>query len=76
MYATRSITHDVMMLSLVVLRYAAPREEHKRQFAYAPFGGGIHACLGQQFAYVQLRTVLSLLFNTFELELVRPLALP
>ncbi|EWM25289.1 obtusifoliol 14-alpha demethylase [Nannochloropsis gaditana] len=53
-------------------RFAPPREEHKPLFAYVPFGGGLHACLGQQFAYVQLKTVLSLLFSKFELTLATP----
>lgn len=53
-------------------RFAPPREEHKPLFAYAPFGGGLHACLGQQFAYVQLKTVLSLLLSKFELTLATP----
>lgn len=52
--------------------FAPPREEHRPLFAYAPFGGGLHACLGQQFAFVQLKTVLSVLFSTFELELATP----
>jgi sterol 14alpha-demethylase len=53
-------------------RFAPGREEHKTNFAYVPFGGGIHACLGQQFGLLQLKTVLSVLFRKFELELVSP----
>ncbi|KAM3572425.1 hypothetical protein VYU27_005554 [Nannochloropsis oceanica] len=53
-------------------RFAPPREEHKPLFAYAPFGGGLHACLGQQFAFVQLKTVLSLVLSKYELTLATP----
>ena len=32
-------------------RFAPPREEHRKHpFAYVPFGGGAHRCLGQAFA--------------------------
>jgi cytochrome P450 len=31
----------------------AQRERHR--YAYAPFGGGAHMCLGQHFAYMQAK---------------------
>lgn len=37
-------------------RFAAPREEDKaKPFTYLGFGGGRHGCLGQNFAYLQVR---------------------
>mmetsp|Transcript_35999 Transcript_35999/g.52760 ORF Transcript_35999/g.52760 Transcript_35999/m.52760 type:complete len:492 (+) Transcript_35999:103-1578(+) len=51
-------------------RYAKGREEHKTPFSYLGFGGGMHSCMGQNFAFVQVKTILSILFREFELEMV------
>ncbi len=43
-------------------RFAAPREEDKaKPFTYLGFGGGRHGCLGQNFAYLQVRGCSSVL---------------
>ena len=42
-------------------RYLPPREEHKTPYAYLGFGGGMHSCMGQIFAYVQVKTILSII---------------
>ena len=51
-------------------RYLPGREEHKQPGAYAPFGLGLHRCLGSGFAEVQIAlTVATLLHNgVFELD--------
>ncbi len=37
-------------------RFQAPREEDKAApYSYIGFGGGRHACLGQNFAYLQIK---------------------
>jgi sterol 14-demethylase len=51
-------------------RYCPGREEHKQPFAYLGFGGGIHSCMGQNFAFMQVKTILSILFREYEIELV------
>mmetsp|Transcript_11475 Transcript_11475/g.14215 ORF Transcript_11475/g.14215 Transcript_11475/m.14215 type:complete len:391 (+) Transcript_11475:476-1648(+) len=51
-------------------RYAAPREEHKTPYAYLGFGGGMHSCMGQNFAFLQVKTILSVMFREYEIELV------
>jgi len=48
-------------------RYLPPREEHKTPYAYLGFGGGMHSCMGQIFAYVQVKTVLSIILKHYEL---------
>lgn len=53
-------------------RFAAPREEHKRPYSYLGFGGGLHSCMGQNFAFVQVKTILSILFREYEIERVAP----
>jgi len=52
-------------------RFAAGREEHKTSpYAYTGFGGGMHSCMGQNFAYVQVKCILSILFRKYEIEMV------
>ena len=53
-------------------RYAEPREEHKKPYAYMGFGGGLHSCMGQNFAFVQVKTILSILLREYEIERVEP----
>ncbi len=49
-------------------RFAEPRKEDKaKKHAYTAFGGGIHACLGEQFGYLQVKTIVSILLRKFEI---------
>lgn len=48
-------------------RFAAPREEHKRPYSYLGFGGGMHSCMGQVFAFVQVKTILSVILKHYDL---------
>ena len=58
-------------------RYAPPREEDKQKpFSYVGFGGGRHGCMGEMFAYLQIKTIWSVLLRNFELELVGDLPKP
>ncbi|KAF1355505.1 14-alpha sterol demethylase Cyp51B [Delphinella strobiligena] len=54
----------------------APEEEEKTDYGYGlvskgaaspylPFGAGRHRCIGEQFAYVQLQTILATMVRTF-----------
>jgi sterol 14-demethylase len=51
-------------------RFAPPREEDKRDFAYIPFGGGRHKCLGNAFAFLQVKAILAVLMRRYEFELI------
>ncbi|KAK9150681.1 hypothetical protein Syun_008990 [Stephania yunnanensis] len=55
-------------------RYAPGREEDKvaGAFSYISFGGGRHGCLGEPFAYLQIKAIWSHLLRNFELELDSP----
>ncbi|KZV20615.1 obtusifoliol 14alpha-demethylase [Dorcoceras hygrometricum] len=55
-------------------RYGPGREEDKAAgaFSYISFGGGRHGCLGEPFAYLQIKAIWSHLLRNFELELVSP----
>jgi len=52
-------------------RFGPGREEDKSSpYAYMGFGGGMHSCMGQNFAFLQVKTIMSVLFREFELEMV------
>ncbi|CAO1939261.1 unnamed protein product [Urochloa humidicola] len=55
-------------------RFAAGRAEDKvgGELAYTTFGAGKHACMGEGYAYLQIKVILSHLLRNFELELVSP----
>ena len=50
-------------------RFAPPREEDKRDFAYIAFGGGRHKCLGNAFAILQIKAILAMLLGQYDFEL-------
>jgi sterol 14-demethylase len=51
-------------------RFAPPREEDaKHPWAYVPFGGGRHRCLGANFAMMQQKAIFSVLLRRYEFEL-------
>eukprot|EP01087_Luapelamoeba_hula_P015814 TRINITY_DN477_c0_g1_i1.p1 TRINITY_DN477_c0_g1~~TRINITY_DN477_c0_g1_i1.p1 ORF type:complete len:487 (-),score=98.66 TRINITY_DN477_c0_g1_i1:70-1530(-) len=47
-----------------------------RKYSWLGFGDGRHACMGENFAYVQLKTLWSVLLRNFELDLVGALPEP
>ena len=51
-------------------RYGPDREEDRRPFAYVSFGGGRHKCLGNAFALLQMKVIMSVLLNHYDFELV------
>eukprot|EP00271_Cylindrocystis_brebissonii_P004440 TRINITY_DN1609_c0_g1_i1.p1 TRINITY_DN1609_c0_g1~~TRINITY_DN1609_c0_g1_i1.p1 ORF type:complete len:507 (-),score=87.18 TRINITY_DN1609_c0_g1_i1:559-2079(-) len=54
-------------------RFAPGREEDKYMpFSYTAFGGGRHGCMGETFAYMQIKTIWSLLLRRFDFELLVP----
>jgi sterol 14-demethylase len=52
-------------------RFAPGREEDRRDpYSLVGFGGGLHKCLGMNFAYNEMKVIFSLLLNNFQLELL------
>ena len=52
-------------------RFSTERAEDKKySFSYISFGGGKHACIGESFAFVQVRAIWSWLLRNYEMELV------
>ncbi|HEV2779338.1 MAG TPA: cytochrome P450 [Actinophytocola sp.] len=47
-------------------RFAEPRREDKRhRFAWLPFGGGVHKCIGMHFGMLEVKTVLDAMLRHF-----------
>ena len=54
-------------------RFAEPRSEHKQhRYAFAPFGGGPHKCIGMVFGQLEVKTVMHRLLRKYRLELIHP----
>jgi sterol 14-demethylase len=53
-------------------RYLPPREEDKQGFAWIPFGGGRHRCVGASFAMMQLKAIFSVLLRRYQFEMSQP----
>ncbi len=54
-------------------RFAEPRNEHKHhRYAFAPFGGGAHKCIGMVFGQLEIKTVMHRLLRKYRLQLVDP----
>lgn len=58
-------------------RFAPGREEDKKKpFSFVGFGGGRHGCMGETFAYLQIKTIWSVLLRNFDMEIVGELPKP
>ncbi|CAF0734501.1 unnamed protein product [Rotaria sordida] len=44
-------------------------EDQIEKFSFIAFGGGRHSCLGERFAYLQVKTIWSILLRKFDFEL-------
>lgn len=46
------------------------------KYSFIGFGAGIHTCMGESFAFLQVRTILDVLFSMYDLELLTPFPTP
>ncbi|XP_002741586.1 lanosterol 14-alpha demethylase-like [Saccoglossus kowalevskii] len=51
-------------------RFLDESAANSEKFTYIPFGAGRHRCIGENFAYVQIKTIWSVLLRKYEFELV------
>uniref|UniRef100_A0A665TQ23 Lanosterol 14-alpha demethylase n=1 Tax=Echeneis naucrates TaxID=173247 RepID=A0A665TQ23_ECHNA len=51
-------------------RYLNDNPAAGEKFAYVPFGAGRHRCIGENFAYVQIKTIWSTLLRMYDFDLV------
>ena len=50
-------------------RFLAPKNQHKQHhYALIGFGGGKHRCMGKHFAYLQLKTIWTVLLDRFDFQ--------
>ena len=55
-------------------RWLLPREENRKfSHGWVGFGGGRHRCIGENFAYVQIKAIWAYLLRNFDMEAVGPL---
>ncbi|HEY0627448.1 MAG TPA: cytochrome P450 [Allosphingosinicella sp.] len=50
-------------------RFAPEESRERHRFAFVPFGGGAHGCIGANYAYLQIRTLLRHLLEEHEVVL-------
>eukprot|EP00752_Nemacystus_decipiens_P011636 g10331.t1 len=51
-------------------RFGPERQEGKQPYSFVGFGAGIHQCLGQQLAYVQVKTIISVLLREYKMDIL------
>ncbi|XP_066525562.1 lanosterol 14-alpha demethylase [Hoplias malabaricus] len=51
-------------------RYLGENPAGGEKFAYIPFGAGRHRCIGENFAYVQIKTIWSTMLRLYDFHLV------
>jgi cytochrome P450 len=49
------------------MRFAPDRVRGRHRYAFVPFGGGAHGCLGANFAYLQIRALLRAILERHEI---------
>jgi len=58
-------------------RFAPSRAEHRRHaYAYLPFGGGAHLCIGQHFADMEVKSVMHQLLRRFRWQVPEGYRMP
>ena len=50
-------------------RFTRPDAADAHKFSYIPFGAGRHKCIGESFAYLQVKSIVATLNRLFEFEL-------
>lgn len=54
-------------------RFVEPRAEHKRhRYAFAPWGGGAHKCIGMLSGQLEVKTIMHRVLRQYRLELPHP----
>lgn len=60
-----------MILSFCVCRFLDTKGAcSEEKFSYVPFGAGRHRCIGESFAYIQIKSIWSMLLRKYEFQLV------
>ena len=54
------------------LRFTPEAVKRRHKYAWVPFGGGAHMCLGLHFAYMQAKILLFHMLRRYRIEPIRP----
>jgi len=46
------------------------------KYSFIGFGAGLHTCMGESFAFMQVRTILTVILSAYEMELITPFPEP
>ena len=58
-------------------RFSPPRAEHRQHaYAYLPFGGGAHLCIGQHFADMEVKSVMHQVLRRFRFSVPEGYCMP
>ena len=52
------------------MRFTPDKVKARHKYAWTPFGGGAHMCLGLHFAYMQIKVLMAHLLTRYRIELV------
>ena len=50
------------------MRFTPDKVKARHKYAWVPFGGGAHMCLGLHFAYMQVKVLLAQLLQRYRIE--------
>mgnify|MGYP005812009955 CR=1 FL=1 len=50
------------------MRFTREAEKARHKYAWVPFGGGAHMCLGLHFAYMQIKILMAHMLTTYRIE--------
>ena len=51
------------------MRFTPEQVKARHKYAWVPFGGGAHMCLGLHFAYMQVKVLLAQMLPRYRVEL-------
>ena len=51
------------------MRFTTEKVRERHKYAWVPFGGGAHMCLGLHFAYMQVKILMAQLLQRYEIEI-------
>jgi sterol 14-demethylase len=57
-------------------RHQPGSTEGQKPFSFVGFGGGRHGCMGETFAYMQIKTIWSVLLRNFDFDIISPFPEP
>ena len=57
-------------------RHQPGSTDGQKPFSFVGFGGGRHGCMGETFAYMQIKTIWSVLLRSYDFDIVSPFPEP